>query len=122
MNNKKYLSSLITNAYLHAGGNLFSTIYQNCITFFDNEKVILTKIAFEELLQIMDEDDIQFLNNYEVIGKYHYDEKGYIICIFPEIYLTFTGKMISKNDDYLIFSIHDSRLLKNWGEVFVCTK
>ncbi len=117
MKNKKYLSGLITDAHLHAGNNLFGLIYQNCLSFLDNNVVEFTRIVIDPC-RPMDESDIDFLNNYKIVGEYYYDKNDYLICDFKSNYWKFTGMKSPNNNDYLVFSVFDNRLGKSWSEVY----
>ncbi len=117
MKNKKYLSGLLTDAHLHAGNNLFGMIYQNCLTFLDHNIVEFSNIVVDPF-RPMDESDIDFFNNYKLKGKYHVDENGYVICNFANNYWEFTGMISPNNSEYLVFSAYDSRLGKQWSEVY----
>ncbi|MCU0439113.1 MAG: hypothetical protein MUC49_14540 [Raineya sp.] len=118
MENKKYLSGLITDAHLHAGNNLFGIIYQNCISFFDKNIVEFTRIVVDPV-RPMDESDVDFLNQYKIVGTFYIDESGYIICDFASNYWKFTGIKSPNNYKNLIFSIYDTRLDKRWSEVYI---
>ena len=115
--NRKYRSSLIANTELHAGGLFFCIIYQNQLEFFENGKIELTKRVVNPL-RPMDENDVKHLENYKIIGKYSFNDRGYLICVFEDLFLTYTGFSTSKNEGVIPFHIYDSRLSKHWSEVF----
>lgn len=119
--NKKYLSGLIAKTELHAGGLFFCILYHNCLKFFENGKVELTKKVFDAF-RPMDENDIRYLENYKIVGKYSFNDRGYLVCEFEELFLTFTG-LTTENDPTIIpFFIYDHRLLNRWSEVYKCSK
>lgn len=115
--NKKYLSSLIANTDLHSGGLFFCIIYQNCLQFLENGNVELTKKIFDSF-RPMDENDVKHLENYKIIGKYYYNDRGYLICEFKDLFWTFTGLATEKNSSIIPFFIYDSRLSNRWSEVY----
>jgi hypothetical protein len=118
MKNKRYLSGLITDAHLHAGNNLFGLIYQNRISFFDENVVEFTRIVVDPV-RPMDESDVEFLNTFKIVGTFYKDENDYIICNFPSCYWKFTGMKSPNNSKNMIFSVYDSRLDKKWSEVYI---
>jgi hypothetical protein len=115
--NKKYLSSLMANTELHAGGLFFCILYQNCLEFFEIGKVVLTKNLVDDF-RPMDENDIRHLENYKIVGKYSFNDRGYLVCEFEELFLTFTGQATEKDSTIIPFFIYDSRLSKRWSEVY----
>ncbi len=115
--NKKYLSSLIANTDLHAGGLFFCIIYQNQLEFFKNGKVELTKKVVDAF-RPMDEHDIEHLQNYKIVGDYSFNDRGYLVCKFEDLFWTFTGLSTEKDSSIIPFNIYDSRLLNRWGEVY----
>lgn len=115
--NKKYLSSLIANTDLHSGGLFFCILYQNCLEFFENGKVELSKKVIDAF-RPMDENDIRHLENYNIIGKYSFNDRGYLVCEFEDLSLKFTGVATEKDSTTIPFFIYDSRLLSKWSEVY----
>jgi hypothetical protein len=115
--NKKYLSSLIANAELHAGGLFFCILYQNCLEFFSDGKVELTK-KIVDAFRPMDESDIKHLENYQITGNYSFNDRGYLVCEFEDLFLEFTGIATEKNSTIIPFVIYDNRLSKKWSEVY----
>jgi hypothetical protein len=114
---KKYLSSLIANTDLHAGGLFFCILYQNCLQFFENGKVELTKKVVDAF-RPMDQNDIRHLENYKIIGRYSFNDRGYLVCEFKDIFLTFTGLPTEKDLTIIPFCVYDSRLSIKWSEVY----
>ena len=72
--NKKYQSGLIANTDLHAGGLFFCIIYRNCLEFFENGKVELTKKVVDAF-RPMDENDVSHMEHYKIEGKYSFNER-----------------------------------------------
>jgi hypothetical protein len=114
---KKYLSGMLANTDLHAGGVFFCIIYQNALEFFENGKVELTKKVIDAF-RPMDGNDVSYLENYKIIGKHYFNSRGYLVCEFEDLFLTFTGVQAEKDNSMLPFYIYDSRLSKNWSEVY----
>ncbi len=117
---KKYLSSLMANTDLHAGGIFFCIIYQNCFEFNPDGKVILTKKVVDDF-RPMDIQDVKHLENYKIEGEYFYNDRNYLICDFKDLCLIYTGLSTEKNSDIIPFHVYDTRLLKQWGEVYKVT-
>lgn len=115
--NKKYQSGLIANTDLHAGGLFFCIIYQNQLEFFENGKVELTKKVLEAL-RPMDENDVKHLQNFKIVGHYSFNDRGYLVCKFEDLFWTFTGLSSEKDSSIIAFNIYDSRLQNRWGEVY----
>lgn len=115
--NKKYQSGLIANTDLHAGGLFFFIIYQNKLEFFENGKVNLTKKVVDAF-RPMDENDVQHLQNYKIVGDYSFNDRGYLVCKFEDLFWTFTGLSSEKYSSIIAFNIYDSRLQNRWGEVY----
>lgn len=115
--NKKYQSGLIANTDLHAGGLFFCIIYQNQLEFFENGKVELTKKVVEGL-RPMDENDVEYLKNFKIVGDYSFNDRGYLVCKFEDLFWTFTGLSSEKDSSIIAFNIYDSRLQNSWGEVY----
>jgi hypothetical protein len=115
--NKKYLSGLIANTDLHAGGLFFCIIYQNCLEFFDDGTVEFTKRLVDDF-RPMDENDVLHLKNYKITGQYFINDRGYLVCKFDDLFWTLTGLSTEKNSDIIPFFIYDSRLLTRWSEVY----
>jgi hypothetical protein len=115
--NKEYLSGMIANADLHAGGIFFCIIYQNCLVFFSDGTVALTKKVVDAF-RPLDENDILYLKNYKAIGTYMVNDNGYLVCNFESLFWIFTGLPTNKNNDIIPFYIHDSRLRNQWSEVY----
>lgn len=115
--NKKYQSGLIANTDLHAGGLFFCIIYQNQLEFFQNGKVELTKKVVEAL-RPMDENDVKHLQNFKIVGDYSFNDRGYLVCKFEDLFWTFTGLSSEKDSSIIAFNIYDSRLQNSWGEVY----
>lgn len=115
--NKKYQSGLIANTDLHAGGLFFCIIYQNQLEFFENGKVELTKKVVESL-RPMDEKDVKHLQNYKIVGDYLFNDRGYLVCKFEDLFWTFTGLSSEKDSSIIAFNIYDSRLQNRRGEVY----
>ncbi len=115
--NRKYLSGLMANTDLHAGGLFFCIIFQNCLEFNDNGRVILTKKVIDAF-RPMDPQDVKHLENYKIEGEYFYNDRGYLICNFKDLFLQFTGLQTEKNKTIIPFHVYDSRLLNRWSEVF----
>jgi hypothetical protein len=118
---RKYLSSMIANTELHAGGLFFCIIYQNCLQFFENGKVELTKKIIDAF-RPMDENDVRHLENYKVIGNYSLNDRGYLVCEFEDLFLTYTGISTEKSTNIIPFHIYDSRLSNRWSEVYTNTE
>ena len=115
--NKKYQSGLIANTDLHAGGLFFCIIYQNQLEFFENGKVELTKKVVEAL-RPMDENDVEHLQNYKIVGDYSFNDRGYLVGKFEDLFWTFTGLSSEKDSSIIPFHIYDSRLQNRRGEVY----
>ena len=115
--NKKYQSGLIANTDLHAGGLFFCIIYRNCLEFFENGKVELTKKVVDAF-RPMDENDVSHMEHYKIEGKYSFNERGYLVCEFGDLFLEYTGMPTDKNERIIQFHVYDSRLTKQWSEVF----
>ena len=115
--NKKYQSGLIANTDLHAGGLFFCIIYQNQLEFFENGKVELTKKVVEAL-RPMDENDVEHLQNFKIVGDYSFNDRGYLVCKFEDLFWTFTGLSSEIDSSIIAFNIYDSRLQNKWGEVY----
>lgn len=115
--NKKYQSGLIANTHLHAGGLFFCIIYQNCLEFFHDGKVELTKKVIDAF-RPMDENDVRHLENYKITGKYHLNDRGYLICDFEDLFWRFTGLPTEKDNSTIPFHVYDSRLTNQWSIVF----
>lgn len=115
--NKKYQSGLIANTDLHAGGLFFCIIYQNQLEFFENGKVELTKKVVEAL-RPMDENDVKHLQNFKIVGDYSFNDRGYLVCKFEDLFWTFTGLSSEIDSSIIAFNIYDSRLQNKWGEVY----
>jgi hypothetical protein len=115
--NKKYLSSMIANTELHSGGIFFCIIYKNCLQFFENGKVELTKKIIDTF-RPMDDNDVKHLENYKVIGEHSINDRGYLVCEFDNLFWTFTGLPTEKDSSIIPFNIYDSRLSNKWSEVY----
>lgn len=115
--NKNYLSSLIANTDLHAGGLFFCILYQNCLEFFENGKVELSKKVIDAF-RPMDENDIRHLENYKIVGNYLFNDRGYLVCEFEDLFLKFTGLATEKDSTIIPFFIYDIRLSNRWSEVY----
>lgn len=116
--NKKYLTGPIANTDLHAGGLFFCIIYQNCLEFSDNGNVTLTK-KIMDAFRPMDENDVRHLENYRITGKYHLNERGYLICDFEDLLLQYTGLPTEKNPSVIPFHIYDKRFASMRSEVYI---
>ena len=66
----------------------------------------------------MDENDVRHLEQYKIIGTYSFNERGYIVCVFEDLFWTFTGVPTENNKNVIPFHIYDSRLSKKWSEVY----
>jgi hypothetical protein len=115
--NKKYLSGLVANTELHAGGLFFCILYKNCLEFFENGQVELTK-KIVDAFRPMDENDIRHLEDYRVIGKYSINERGYLVCKFEGVSLIFTGVATEKDSSIIPFHVYNSKLTNRWSEVY----
>ncbi|WP_173970307.1 hypothetical protein [Flavobacterium bizetiae] len=115
--NKKYQSGLIANTDLHAGGLFFCIIYQNQLEFFENGKVELTKKVVDAF-RPMDENDVEHLKNFNIVGDYSFNDRGYLVCKFEDLFWTFTGLSSEKDSSIIAFNIYDRRLQNKWGEVY----
>ncbi len=115
--NSIYLSELLADTDLHAGGLFFCIIYRNSLEFINDDKVLFTKIIVDAF-RPMDEQDVMHLENYKIEGQYFYNERGHLICEFKDLFLRYTGLQTEKNEDIIPFHIYDSRLNKRWSEVF----
>lgn len=115
--NKKYLSSLVATTDLHAGGLFFCILYQNCLEFFENGKVELSKKVIDAF-RPMDENDVKHLENYRIIGDYSFSDRGYLICEFEDLFLKFTGLATEKDPTIIPFFIYSRRLSNSWSEVY----
>jgi hypothetical protein len=114
---QKYLSAFIANTELHAGGLFFCIIYQNCLEFNANGRVTLTKIIVDAF-RPMDDQDVSHIKDYRIEGDYFFNERGYLICEFKDLFLKYTGLQTEKNENIIPFHIYDSRLLNRWSEVY----
>lgn len=115
--NKPYLSTLIANTDLHAGGLFFCIIYQNCLEFFDDGSVVFTKRVVDAF-RPMDDTDIRHIENFKIIGKHYMNDRGYLLCEFQDLFLTFTGLATEKDKSMIPFHIYDRRLSNRWSEVY----
>jgi hypothetical protein len=115
--NIKYLSSLIANTDLHAGGIFFCILYQNCLEFFENGRVELSKKVIDAF-RPMDENDIIHLENYKIVGSYSFSDRGYLVCEFEDLFLTFTGLATEKDSTIIPFFVYDNRFSNKWSEVY----
>lgn len=113
---QKYLSERIVDTDVHAGGLFFCVIYQNCLEFRADGKVLLTK-QLVNAFRPMDPADIKRLENYRVTGQYSVNERGYLVCDFGEIFLQYTG-MEMESGKLIPFHVFDRRLSKQWGEIY----
>ena len=119
--NKKYVSSLIANTDLHGGGLFFCIIYQKCLEFENKNKVWLTN-RIVDAFRPMDDLDVIHLKNYRIEGKYFYNDRGYLICDFKTINLTYTGISTDKNPEIIPFNIYSSKFLSSNSLVFQLEK
>ncbi|AEA42361.1 hypothetical protein [Fluviicola taffensis] len=111
--NKKYVSELIANTDLHAGGIFFCIIYRDCLEFFDNGMVEITKKVVDAF-RPMDDMDERHLERYKLSGTYSFNDRGYLICSFEEAFLKYTGIFTEKDKSMLPFHIYDSRLSRSY--------
>jgi hypothetical protein len=112
---------MMANTELHAGGLFFCIIYKNCLQFFEDGKVEMTKIIIDAF-RPMDDSDVSHLENYKIIGKYSINDRGYLVCEFEDLFWTFTGLSTEKDSSIIPFNIYDNRLSKNWSEVYTIEK
>jgi len=66
----------------------------------------------------MDENDVKQLQHYKIVGDYSFNDRGYLVCTFEDLFWTFTGLSTEKNSSIIPFNINDSRLQNSWGEVY----
>lgn len=114
---KKYLSGLLAYTDLHAGGNFSCIIYQKCLVFYEDEKVILTQHVIDPF-KPMDEIDVTLIENRTSIGSYSINTRGYLVCKFVNSFLSFTGLPTEKDPSIIAFYVYDSRLGSTWSEVY----
>lgn len=114
---RKYLSSLTADTDLHAGGLFFCIIYQNCLEFFENGKVELSK-KLVDAFKPMDDQNVRYLENYKIIGRYSFNSKGYLVCEFEDIFLSFTGLSTEKDSTIIPFHVFNSRFSHVSSEVY----
>ena len=55
---------------------------------------------------------------YKIEGKYSFNERGYLVCEFGDLFLNYTGMTTDKNEGIIPFHVYDSRLKRQWSEVF----
>ena len=113
--NKKYLSGLKAHTDLHAGGLFFCIIYQNCLEFFESGEVAFTKKLIDAF-KPMDAHDVSAIENYNMIGEYFFNDKGYLECKFE--FLELTGLPTEKDQSIIPFHAYDSRWPNSWSEVY----
>lgn len=112
-----YQSQLIANTDLHAGGIFFGIIYRHCLLFTNDGQVIRTKHVIDPF-RPMDPTDVKHLENYQITGTYYLNDRGYLICKFEEIQITLTGMFTEKDPGTLVVHAFDSRLGKQWSEIY----
>lgn len=104
---RRYLSCMDASTDLHAGGLFFCIIYQRCLQFFEHGRVELTN-KIVDAFRPMDSADVEMMKNFKVTGKYWFNERGYLVCEFPDVSLTYTGVATEKNENILPFYIYNS--------------
>ena len=115
--NRGYVSELIANTDLHAGGIFFCIIYQDYLEFFENGRVELTKKVVDAF-RPMDDMDVLHLERYKLSGTYSFSDRGYLICSFDEAFLKYTGQFTENDKSMLPFHIYDSRLSRSSSALF----
>lgn len=114
--NKTFNSEVIASTDLHAGGHLFGILFQKVLKFNDNGTVFLEKKVVDSF-NPLDSNDITHLNSYRIKGKWQNSGK-YIQCSFQDIFVEMKGIESPNKKGRLIFHCHDTRLKRQWGEVF----
>jgi hypothetical protein len=46
------------------------------------------------------------------------NDRGYLLCEFQDLFLTFTGLATEKDKSMIPFHIYDRRLSNRWSEVY----
>ncbi|QFZ53922.1 hypothetical protein FEZ18_03395 [Oceanihabitans sp. IOP_32] len=113
--NNTFLSEVIASTDLHAGGHLFGVLFCKKLNFKVDGSVILTKQVLDDFNPI-DKSDVAHLNSYSIEGKWIKNNSNQINCVFESIFLKMTG--IESVNNRLIFHCYDSRLSRQWGEVY----
>jgi hypothetical protein len=116
--NKKYFSVLIADTDLHAGGVFFCILYRKCLLFLDNGEVQLSKELVDPF-KPGDEQDVRRIKDYQAKGRYIRNHRQYLECHFDEINLILTGLPTVKNPAIIAFHAYNSRLSRQWSEVFI---
>ena len=116
--NKKYISELIADTDLHAGGIFFCIIYRKCLVFLDNGEVQLSKELVDPF-RPMDDEDVMRIKNYNHKGRYCLNNRQYLECHFEEIGLNLTGLPTKKDPAIIPFRTYNKRFGSSWSEVFI---
>jgi hypothetical protein len=112
---KTYRSGLMAYTDLHAGGLFFGIVYRHCFLFRDDGTVMFTK-ELVDAFRPMDEQDVKRIENYQLSGSYHYNDRGYLQCEFKELSQTYTGFV--REPGTIVFHIYDSAHSRQWSDVF----
>ncbi len=114
---RRYLSGMDASTDLQAGGLFFCIIYQRCLQFFEHGKVELTN-KIVDAFRPMDPADVEMLENFKLVGKYWFNERGYLVCEFSDVSLTYTGLATEKNADILAFHIYNNSRKSSGSAVY----
>lgn len=115
--NKLFLSEIVASTDLHAGGYLFGLLFCKKLKFESGGIVFLEKEVVDEF-NPMDKSDVSHLNSYRVKGNWEILKSSKIKCKFESIFLEMHGIESPNKSNRLIFHCFDSRLSKQWGEVY----
>jgi hypothetical protein len=114
---KVFSSEVIASTDLHAGGHLFGILFRKRLRFQNDGVVYLEKYVVDDF-NPMDKLDVSHLNSFKITGRWEKSDSVKIKCVFESIFLEMTGIVSPKNNARLIFHCYDSRLSKQWGEIY----
>ncbi|MNY30417.1 hypothetical protein D3C86_1645250 [compost metagenome] len=66
----------------------------------------------------MDDTDVRHIENYKIMGTHSFNERGYLVCSFEELFVKYTGLATEKDKNLIPFSGYNSRISRSWGALF----
>ncbi|HGG58030.1 MAG TPA: hypothetical protein ENK31_09575 [Nannocystis exedens] len=97
----EYISGPKASTDLHAGGIFFCTPYHEILTFSADGRVCLRRRVIEFFRPMNGQSEIDSIEQFEMIGEYHLNSRGYIECTFDR--LTMVGLPLNEHPEILTF-------------------
>ncbi len=112
---KQLVSTPLTTTEFHAGGILFSIIYEEVLEVQSDSTVILTQRVTDEF-RPMDQHDINMINKTKLKGKLVKNSRGYIEMVFE--HFTLIGLPSVKQPNLYVFAMQGQHVPQGTNRIY----